>query len=210
MYGKECTATLLNRQDGIIHCSYVPRNVIPHTIEINYGDVAAAQSPYRVYVKQPPDLSKLIVSGNWFETDVTLREPVNFTVDASRCVDDTGTATEPLEVHVIHDSSKTEIPVKVINNNNVYTVEVTPLRAGKYVTKLIYGGAIVPLDKLVFVSSNIDVSKITVQDVKTSESLNFSQLAYESVCDAKPFGRLYFNANYIILYTCQYVYVMSC
>lgn len=163
---------MLNRQDGIIHCSYVPRDAIPHTVEINYGGVAAAESPYRIYVKQPPDLSKLIISGNWFETDVTLHKSTNFTVDASQCngVGLTDSDGGALEVHVIHDKSRTEIPVKLINNNNVYSVELTPLRPGKYITNLIYSGMVVPFDKLVFVRSNIDVTKITVQDVKTSES----------------------------------------
>lgn len=147
----------------------MPREALPHTVEINYGSVAAAQSPYRVYVRQPPDLSKLIISGNWFETDVTLHKPMNFTVDARNCGDG-GNGDGALEVHVIHHNSKTEIPVKLINNNNVYYVEMTPLRPGKYITNLIYGGFTVPFDKVVFANTTIDISRITVQEVKTSES----------------------------------------
>lgn len=126
--------------------------------------MAAAQSPYRIYVRQPPDLTKLIICGNWLETDVTLQKTTSFTVDASNC------GEGALEVHVIHDGSKTEIPVKLIkNNNNVYTVDVTPLKAGKYTTNLIYGGVPVPFTKHVYVGSNIDISKVMVQGVKTSK-----------------------------------------
>lgn len=177
MYGKECTATLLNRQDGIIHCSYVPREAIPHTVEINYGDVAAAKSPYRVCVRNPPDLSKLIIRGNWFEKETTLHTPINFQVDASECGYSGGDGSA-LEVHVIHDSSKTEIPVKIINSNNVYTVEIIPTRPGKYITNLIYGGFEVPFEKDVYVASAVDISKVVVHGVKTSKfcTINFFHL----------------------------------
>lgn len=126
--------------------------------------MAAAQSPYRIYVRQPPDLAKLIIRGNWFETDVTLQKTANFTVDASHCGDGA------LEVHVIHDGSKAEIPVKLIkNNNNVYTVDVIPLKAGRYTTNLVYAGFPVPFAKHVFVGSSIDITKVMVQGVKTSK-----------------------------------------
>lgn len=126
--------------------------------------MAVAQSPYRIYVRQPPDFTKLIIRGNWFETDVTIQKTTNFTVDASNCGDGA------LEVHVIHDNSKTEIPVKLIkNNNNIYTVELTPLKAGNYITNLIYSGFPVPFEKHVFVSSTVDISKVMVQGVKTSK-----------------------------------------
>lgn len=157
----------MNRQDGTIYCSYVPKEALPHTVEVNYGEVAAAHSPYRVYVRRPPDLSKIKIFGNWFETDVKLHMPTNFTVDTRNC------GEGELETHVLHDGSKSEIPVKLINNNSVYSVEITPLRSGKYVTNLIFAGYPVPFHKDVFVDSKIDISKAQVQGVKTSEPSMF-------------------------------------
>lgn len=141
----------------------MPREALPHTVEVNYGAVAAAHSPYRVYVRSPPDLSKLIIWGNWFDKEATVHKAMSFTVDATSC------GEGALEVHVTHEASKTEIPVKIINSNNVYTVEVIPTRPGKYITNLIYGGFEVPVVKNVFVDSIVDVSKVVVQSVKTSK-----------------------------------------
>lgn len=149
----------------------MPREALPHTVEVNYGAVAAAESPYRVYVRSPPDLSKLLICGNWFDKEATVQTATSFTVDASNC------GEGALEVHITHDSSKTEIPVKIINSNNVYTVEVIPMRPGKYITNIIYGGFEVPVEKDVFVDSIVDVSKIVVQGVKTSKHFFFTIMA---------------------------------
>lgn len=75
-------------------------------------------------------------------------------------------------VTVINNATKQPIPVNVIDNeDNTYTVEVTPDLAGTYTTTLNYGGLKVPFEKKTVISPTIDVSKVQVEGLEQSEYL---------------------------------------
>ena len=75
-----------------------------------------------------------------------------------------------LKVNLIHDETKTEVPVRIIDNeDNTYQVEVIPPHTGSYTTNLMYGGLKVPVAPKVFVNPNVDVSKIKVDGLEPSK-----------------------------------------
>lgn len=115
-------------------------------IEVNYGGVAASESPYRVYVSAPPDVTKIRVFGDWFETKTKLNEGNNFKIDTTH-VD-----YAELNVHLIHEESGTKIPVTISNENGVYTVDVKNVKKpGNYLTKIYYGGIPLSFKQKVYV-----------------------------------------------------------
>lgn len=121
-------------ENGITTCCYKPKSTLPHVIEVNYGGVAASESPYRVYVSAPPDVTKIRVFGDWFETKTKLNEGNNFKIDTTQ-VD-----YADLNVYLIHEESGIKIPVKISNDNGVYTVDLNVKKPGNYLTKIYYGG----------------------------------------------------------------------
>lgn len=115
-------------------------------IEVNYGGVAASDSPYRVYVSTPPDVSKIRVYGDWFETKTKLNECNHFNVDTSQ-VD-----YAELNVYLIHEESGTKIPVTIASNDNgVYTIDLNVKKPGNYLTKIYYGGIPLTITQKVYV-----------------------------------------------------------
>lgn len=75
-----------------------------------------------------------------------------------------------LKVTVIHEETKAEVPVRIIDNeDNTYSVELIPPTAGSFTTNLQYGGLKVPISPKVFVSNPVDVSKIKVDGLEPSK-----------------------------------------
>lgn len=75
-----------------------------------------------------------------------------------------------LEVHLIHDETGSEVPVRVLDNDdNTYSVEVIPPLTGSYTTNLKYGGLKVPVAPKVQVNPVVDVSKIKVDGLEPSK-----------------------------------------
>lgn len=75
-----------------------------------------------------------------------------------------------MEVSVINDATRQLVPVKVIDNeDNTYTVELTPDLAGTYTTNLKYGGLKVPFNKKTVISPTVDVSKVQVEGLEQSK-----------------------------------------
>lgn len=131
--------------DGLTSCTYVPKSTLSHVIEVNFGGVAAANSPYRIYVSAPPDVTKIRVFGDWFETRTKLNDINHFTIDASQ-VD-----VAELNVYLVHEESATKIPVSISNDNGIHTVELSVKKAGNYLTKIYYGGIPLPFTQKVYV-----------------------------------------------------------
>ncbi|XP_055698008.1 filamin-A isoform X5 [Phlebotomus papatasi] len=156
-----------DKPDGTKLCTYTPKSNLPHTVEVNYGSVATPNSPYRVYVNDPLDPSKVEVMGPWLEPGVKPNVPTHFNVDARAAGDG------DLKVNIIHDETKMDVPVRILDNeDNTYAVEVTPPLTGSYTTNLTYGGLKVPLSPKVFVSKAVDVSKIKVDGLEPSVIMN--------------------------------------
>lgn len=141
--------TIKSKQNGVTTYAYVPQLTQPHVIEVNYGGVAAADSPYRIYVAAPPDVTKIRVYGDWFETKTKLGEKNSFHIDTTQ-LNDTAMAAE-LNVHLVHEESATKIPLAISNENGIYTIELNVKRAGNYSTKIFYGGIAVPFTQTVYV-----------------------------------------------------------
>lgn len=156
--------TVNKTNDILFHCAYVPQTCLPHTVQLSYGGVALANAPYRVYVNVPPDVTKMKIFGDWFEINVEQNLVTSFHVNARDCGDG------ELEVQVIHEDTKTKIPVKIVNNDNIYTIELVPMRTGIYRTNLIYAGIDVPFDKSVYVFPVVDLSKIQISGLTPSKS----------------------------------------
>lgn len=112
---------------------------------MNYGGVAAANSPYRVYVSAPPDVSKIRIFGDWFETKTKLGECNQFQIDTTQL------DIAELNVYLIHEESASKIPTTISNANGIFTVELTVTKPGNYLTKIFYGGVPVPCSQMVYV-----------------------------------------------------------
>lgn len=136
----------ISHANDVTAYSYVPQSTLPHVIEINYGGVAAADSPYRVYVVAPPDITKIRVYGDWFETKTKLGETNTFHIDTTQLDD-----MAELRVYLIHEESGTKIPLAISNENDIYTIELSVKKTGNYLTKIFYGGIAVPFTQTVYV-----------------------------------------------------------
>lgn len=132
-------------ENGITTYSYTPKSTLPHVIEVNYGGVAASDSPYRVYVSTPPDISKIRIFGDWFETKTKLNESNTFKIDTTH-VD-----IAELNVYLIHEESGTKIPVTISNDNGLYTIDLNVKKPGNYLTKIYYGGIPLSFTQKVYV-----------------------------------------------------------
>lgn len=131
---------------------------------VNFGGVASANSPHRVYVGLPVDANKVQAFGPWFQPGVHPNSPTHFNVDCR----DAGEAE--LKVKIVHEETKVEIPCRIIDNEDqTYSVEVIPPTKGAYTTTMTYGGQPVPLGQKVMVEQQIDVSKIKVDGLEPSK-----------------------------------------
>lgn len=75
-----------------------------------------------------------------------------------------------LDVILVHEETGSEIPVRVIDNeDNTYLVEVIPPQVGTYTTHIKYGGKDVPSPRKVHVTPAVDVSKIQVDGLEQSK-----------------------------------------
>lgn len=137
--------TTKTKDSGITSCTYVTKTTLPHVVEVNYAGVAAAQSPYRIYVAVPPDVKKLKVFGDWFETKTKLNVSNNFKIDA------TDVDMAELNVYLIHEESGERVPVTITNENGIHTVELKVQKSGNYLTKIYYGGIPLSMKQKVYV-----------------------------------------------------------
>jgi filamin len=79
-----------------------------------------------------------------------------------------------LEVSVVNDATKQAVPINLIDNeDNTYTVEITPDAPGTFTTNLTYGGLKVPFNKKTVITSSqtstVDVSKVQVEGLEQSK-----------------------------------------
>lgn len=136
--------------------------------------MAAAQSPYRVYISSPPDVTKLRVFGDWFETKTKLNTKSIFYIDANE-VD-----IAELNVFLIHDESGDKIPVNIVNDNRIYQIELIITKPGNYTTKIFYGGIPKPFKQKVYVPPAMDYSKMIIKNLN-NEPTHVSQLKEFSI-----------------------------
>lgn len=163
-FGTEIPVSIKSSADGTKLVQYRPKDALPHSIEVNYGSVATPKSPFRVYVADPLDPTKVQVMGPWLDGPLKPKFPTHFNVDARTAGDGN------LDVQVIHDESQIEVPVRVIDNkDNTYTVELNPPETGSYTTNLHYGGLKVPMIPKVVITPAVDMTKIKVDGLEPSK-----------------------------------------
>lgn len=133
------------KETGVIQCTYTPKSTLPHIIQVNYGGVAAAESPYRVYISNPPDITKVKVFGDWFETKTKIDTSNTFYVDT------TNVEIADLNVWLLHEESSQKVPVQISNENGIYLIDIVVQNAGNYLTKIYYGGIPIPIKQKVYV-----------------------------------------------------------
>uniref|UniRef100_A0A1B0BRU8 Calponin-homology (CH) domain-containing protein n=2 Tax=Glossina palpalis gambiensis TaxID=67801 RepID=A0A1B0BRU8_9MUSC len=169
-HGDRIPVEIKPQPDKTYKCTYTPTSNVPHTVEVNYGGVAASNSPHRVNVGVPVNANKVQSFGPWLQPGVRPNVATHFNVDCR----DAGEAE--LKVKIVHDETKVELPCRVIDNEDqTYTVEVIPPCKGAYTTTMTYGDQRVPIGQKVLVESQIDVSKIKVDGLEPTAPLNSLQ-----------------------------------
>lgn len=73
---------LKQKPDGTIDASYTPTLGSTHTIQVNYGGVATRESPYRVFIAEAVDPTKVQAFGPGLEDGVKANTPTHFNIDA--------------------------------------------------------------------------------------------------------------------------------
>ena len=73
-----------DNKDGTYWCRYMPKANNKHTIMISYGGVSIPNSPYRVYVQEASNPSKVTVSGPAIEAPVQTFQSTYLIVDCSK------------------------------------------------------------------------------------------------------------------------------
>lgn len=178
-------------EQGLTRAVYTAEEAVAHTVEVNYGGVAVNESPYRVNVAAPLDVSRVRVYGPCVEHSVPVGAPTHFTVDA-RWVGLFGmrsfallfsirtipvfvlTRSEAgdgdLNVNLVNTANGTRLACRLIDNGDgTYLVEVIPPLAGNYETQITYGDEAVPATPIVHVAAVVDVSQIKVDGLEESE-----------------------------------------
>lgn len=72
---------LTQKPDGTIEAVYIPKIGNKHTVQVNFGGVATRNSPYRVFVAEPLDLSKVHCFGPGLENGVKANTSTHFNID---------------------------------------------------------------------------------------------------------------------------------
>lgn len=72
---------LTQKPDGIIEGIYAPNSGNKHTVQVNYGGVATKNSPYRIFVSEPLDVSKVYCFGPGVQNGVKVNTPTHFNID---------------------------------------------------------------------------------------------------------------------------------
>ncbi|XP_066255181.1 filamin-A isoform X3 [Euwallacea similis] len=161
---KKVDVKLVEHADGLIEASYIPKNGDRHTVQVNYGGVAVKNSPYRVYVGEPPDAAKVLCFGPGIEDGVKPGVPTHFNIDAREAGDG------DLDVRLINEDTRKDVPVKLTDNGDrTYTVDYEAPQPGNYSVSLDYGGLRVPTTPIrIKVEPSVDVSKIKVDGLEPS------------------------------------------
>ncbi|XP_013390089.1 filamin-A-like, partial [Lingula anatina] len=78
---KEVEVQVVDNKDGTYSCRYMPKKFVKHTIFVVFGGCNIPNSPYRVYVKEPSNPSKVKVYGPGVSKGVKTFEKTHFIVD---------------------------------------------------------------------------------------------------------------------------------
>lgn len=80
--GQTVTVNTVEQKDKTKKCVYIPKTTKPHTVEVNYGNVATPNSPYRVKIAAPLNPAKVQAFGPWIDEGAQPNKLTHFNVDA--------------------------------------------------------------------------------------------------------------------------------
>uniref|UniRef100_A0A0B7BLG3 Calponin-homology (CH) domain-containing protein n=1 Tax=Arion vulgaris TaxID=1028688 RepID=A0A0B7BLG3_9EUPU len=146
-----------DNNNGTYNCRYTPTRNVKHTVTITFGGVIIPKAPFRVYVSEPSNPSKVKVHGPGVEKGVKTFTPTYFVVDCKEA--------GPGDVAVgLTDERGVDVPVKTIDNQDgTFTVQYEPKTPGQYTVLVYFANKEVPQSPIkVKVEPNIDVSKVRV------------------------------------------------
>ncbi|KAF2884976.1 hypothetical protein ILUMI_21197 [Ignelater luminosus] len=155
---------LTQKSDGTIEGVYIPKTGNKHTVQVNFGGVATRNSPYRVFVAEPLDLTKVQCFGPGLENGVKANSSTHFNIDTREA------GQAELDVVLRNEDTRQEIPIHLTDNEDgTYTVDYETPQSGTHSVTLHYGGYKVPHTPIKFkVEPNVDVSKIRVDGLEPS------------------------------------------
>lgn len=176
-----------DNRNGTFTPQYTPRSGKKHTIQINYGGVAVPGSPFKVHVSQPLRPEKVEIFGNGVEDGVKANKPTHFSVDCREAgpgtyfyfilisalliqyYDSFCSRLGSIDLKLRSDKG-VEVPLQVADNEDgTYLVDYVAPSPGNYTLNCLYGGAQVPQTPMnINVSANVDLSKIKVDGLETS------------------------------------------
>jgi filamin len=143
--------------NGTYTCRYTATRSVKHTITITWGGVSIPNAPFRIFVAEPSNPSKVKVHGPGVEKGVKTFATTYFIVDCKEA--------GPGDVAVGLTSEKGEdVPVKTTDNQDgTFRVEYEPKSPGKYTAVVYFANKEVPQSPIkINVEAHIDVSKVKV------------------------------------------------
>ncbi|XP_025412899.1 filamin-A isoform X2 [Sipha flava] len=165
--GNTIEPVLKDNKDGTFACKYVPKMAGKHTLQVNYGGVAVPNSPFRVFVSQPLDASKVQIFGPGIEPGVKSNKPNHFTIDCSEA------GIGELNVNLVNEKG-VNVPLQVNDNEDgSFLIDYVPTVPGVHNLNCTYGGVKVPQSPIkINVQSPVDLTKVKVDGLETRVFLN--------------------------------------
>ncbi|KAK7101856.1 filamin-A-like isoform X2 [Littorina saxatilis] len=161
-----------DNRDGTYSCRYNPSRNCKHTIIITYGHVCVPGSPFRVYVAEPSQPSKVKVHGPGVSPGVKTNSKTFFIVDC--------TQAGPGDVAVgLTDERGVDVPIKTIDNKDgTFRVEYEAMTPGMYTVMVYFAEKQIPQSPIkVKIESSIDVSGITVEGLQPKMPMHQQHIA---------------------------------
>ncbi|GLH11660.1 Filamin-A [Gryllus bimaculatus] len=152
-----------DNRDGTFKAEYVPKAGASHTIQVNYGGVATKNSPYRVFVSEPLNPSKVQVFGPGVEKGVKSNTPTHFNIDCREA------GQGDIQIALMSETG-VDVPLRMTDNEDgTFTVDYCVTQPGVYNATIVYGGVQIPQSPIrIQVQPHVDVSKIKVDGLEPS------------------------------------------
>ncbi|XP_066996805.1 filamin-A isoform X2 [Anabrus simplex] len=159
-----------DNRDGTFKANYIPKAGSRHTVQVNYGGVATKNSPYRVFVSEPLNPSKVQVFGPGIEKGVKSNTPTHFNIDCREA------GQGDIQMALTSESG-VDVPLRVTDNKDgTFTVDYCANQPGLYTATIVYGGIQIPKSPIrVPIQPHVDVSKIKVDGLEPTAPVNSLQ-----------------------------------
>ncbi|XP_049804905.1 filamin-A isoform X1 [Schistocerca nitens] len=166
---KNVDVKVKDNHDGTFKAEYVPKGG-KNVVQVNYGGVATRNSPYRVFVSEPLNPSKVQVFGPGVEKGVKSNTPTHFNIDCREA----GHGDIQL---ALKSETGTDVPLDITDNGDgTFTVDYCVSQPGQYTATIMYGGQKIPQSPIkIQVQPHVDISKIKVDGLEPTAPINSLQ-----------------------------------